>query len=251
MATRSDEADVVPPDDPDGTKATIIGAVLGEMSPFHDANGYYAQGVGEDTAWLPDGWRDRLIPFEAPSILVPGRGLAIERHDLAASKLAAGRIKDFEFVEALIAVGILDVPTIRERLDAIPPGAGSPGQDRRRPEVADRPLTEPPAPPAGPTNACGTLRAVSVGEHPPGGQVRVFYRVCRTRPRPAARPYLCRSSPPSTRDCTRNRPTVRTPPAGICQPVRSRTGRMRMHTPAGGARQIREGTSRRPPASRP
>ena len=128
MATRSDEADVVPPDDPDGTKATIIDAVLGEMSPFHDANGYYAQGVGEDTAWLPDGWRSRLIPFEAPSILVPGRGLAIERHDLAASKLAAGRIKDFEFVEALIAAGILDVPTIRERLDAIPPGPGRPAK---------------------------------------------------------------------------------------------------------------------------
>lgn len=128
MATRSDEADVVPPNDPDGTKATIIEAVLGELSPFHDANGYYAQGVGEDTAWLPSGWRDRAIHFEAPSILVSGHGLAIERHDLAASKLAAGRPKDFEFVDALIAAGILDVPTIRERLDAIPPGPGRPAK---------------------------------------------------------------------------------------------------------------------------
>lgn len=128
MATRSDEADVVPPNDPDGTKATIIDAVIGELSPFHDAYGYYAQGVGEDTAWLPIGWRDRVIPFEAPSILVTGHGLAIERHDLAASKLAAGRPKDFEFVDALIAAGILDVPTIRQRLDAIPPGPGRPAK---------------------------------------------------------------------------------------------------------------------------
>lgn len=128
MATRSDEADVVPPNDPDGTKATLIDAMLGELSPFHDANGYYAQGVGEDTAWLPTGWRDRVVPFDAPSILTPGRGLAIERHDLAASKLAAGRVKDFEFVGALIASGILDVPTIKERLDAIPLGPGRPAK---------------------------------------------------------------------------------------------------------------------------
>jgi hypothetical protein len=128
MATRSDEADVVPPSDPDGTKATIIDSVLGELSPFHEANGYYAQDVGEDTAWLPTGWRDRVVPFEAPSILVSGRGLAIERHDLAASKLAAGRVKDFEFVGALIDAGILDVPTIRERLGAIPLGPGRPAK---------------------------------------------------------------------------------------------------------------------------
>ena len=40
MATRSDEVDVVPPNDADGTKATIIDAVLGELSLFHDANAY-------------------------------------------------------------------------------------------------------------------------------------------------------------------------------------------------------------------
>lgn len=128
MATRSDEADVVPPNDPDGTKATIIDAVLGELSAFHDANGYYAQGVSEDTAWLPTGWRDRVIPFEAPSVLTSGRGLALERHDLAASKLAAGRIKDFEFVDALIAAGVVDVPSIRERLNDIPLGPGRPAR---------------------------------------------------------------------------------------------------------------------------
>lgn len=37
--------------------------VIGEASPFHDEFGVYGQGVTLETATLPDGWRDRLVPF--------------------------------------------------------------------------------------------------------------------------------------------------------------------------------------------
>jgi hypothetical protein len=118
-ATRSEEADLAPFDDPDGSKADRIDGAIGEASPFHTLHGYYAQGVGPETAKLPDGWRSRLVPFEAPG-LTSGRGFCLEPHDLAASKLVAGRIKDFEFVEALIELELLDPLLLLSRVNAIP-----------------------------------------------------------------------------------------------------------------------------------
>jgi hypothetical protein len=41
--------------------ADLIDGSIGEGSPFHELYGYYAQGVGEQTATLQTGWRDRLI----------------------------------------------------------------------------------------------------------------------------------------------------------------------------------------------
>ena len=97
-ASRSEEADLAPFDDPTGEKSAAIEGSLGQLSQFHSTFGYYADGVEFTTATAPDGWQDRLIAFEPPGAQ-PGRGMCLEPHDLAASKLAAGRIKDFEFVE--------------------------------------------------------------------------------------------------------------------------------------------------------
>ena len=41
--------------------AELIDGSIGEASPFHQTFGYYAHGVGEETAVLPAGWKDRLI----------------------------------------------------------------------------------------------------------------------------------------------------------------------------------------------
>ena len=47
-------------------------------------------------------------------------GLCLEIHDLAVSKLcAAGRERDFPFVEALIAAVAVDVPTAVQRLATV------------------------------------------------------------------------------------------------------------------------------------
>jgi hypothetical protein len=118
-ATRSDEADLAPFDDPDGHKSMSVEGALGQGSPFHDAFGYYADGVDFTTAIVPDGWRDRLIQFEPPGA-EPGRGWCLEPHDLAAAKLAAGRTKDYEFVDALLRAGLLDRDVVAERVQQLP-----------------------------------------------------------------------------------------------------------------------------------
>ncbi len=125
-ATRSDEADLAPLDDPDGSRSMEIEAALGAGSQFHETFGYFADGVDVATAIVPAGWRDRLIRYETEGS-APGRGWCLEQHDLAVSKLVAGRPKDYEFVEALVVAGLLDVPTLRERFEATPRERAIPG----------------------------------------------------------------------------------------------------------------------------
>jgi hypothetical protein len=56
------EADIFPKNKPE--MATVIDGCIGELSPFHQTYGYYAHGVGPETARnLPTGWDQRLIPF--------------------------------------------------------------------------------------------------------------------------------------------------------------------------------------------
>jgi len=62
ILARSAEADVFPLDRPE--RSELIDGPIGEGSPFHEEYGYYAQGVDEHTAILPDGWRERLIRIE-------------------------------------------------------------------------------------------------------------------------------------------------------------------------------------------
>jgi hypothetical protein len=95
--------------------ADLIDGSIGEASPFHQAFGYYAHGVGEETAVLPAGWRDRLVPFPTPDT-GGATGFCIEVHDLAVSKLVAGRPKDIEFVAGLLRHGLANGETINDRL---------------------------------------------------------------------------------------------------------------------------------------
>jgi len=52
------EADLFPKNHPE--RADVIDGSIGELSPFHETFGYYAHGVGEETAILPQGWKERL-----------------------------------------------------------------------------------------------------------------------------------------------------------------------------------------------
>lgn len=92
---------------------------IGEGSPFHQAFGYYAHGVGLETAVLPAGWRERLVSVHNANT-GGGRGLCLEIHDLAVSKLVAGREKDMEFVQGLFYHKMADRQTVRERLTSTP-----------------------------------------------------------------------------------------------------------------------------------
>lgn len=85
----------------------LIDGSIGEGSPFHQTFGYYAHGVGADTAVLPQGWRERLVPVRNENT-GGGTGLCLEVHDLAVSKLVAGRAKDLEPVAGLLRHRLVD-----------------------------------------------------------------------------------------------------------------------------------------------
>lgn len=109
------EADIVSLRSPDD--ADLIDGSIGEESPFHTTFGYFGHGVSIEVATLPEGWEDRLVRVSTPST---GRatGLCLEVHDLAVSKLAAGREKDLEFVAALLRHGLAQKETVADRLSA-------------------------------------------------------------------------------------------------------------------------------------
>ena len=106
-ALRSVEVDMAAFDDPDDAKADLVDGSIGEASMFHETFVFYAQGVSETTAVLPDGWRDRLVRNESPAT----HGVVawcLELHDLWISKAVAGRSKDFEFCRAFSALELVD-----------------------------------------------------------------------------------------------------------------------------------------------
>jgi len=98
-ATASMELDLAYFDDPTDDKADAVDGAIGELSPFHEMNGVYAQGVSVRTAVLPEGWRGRVVPWSNQST---GRARAafLEPHDCVVSKLVAYREKDFAFAAA-------------------------------------------------------------------------------------------------------------------------------------------------------
>jgi hypothetical protein len=71
---------------------------------------------------MPEGWRDRLVPIHNPNTGA-GTGFCPEIHDLAVSKLVAGREKDLEFLSGILRHRLASVESIRSRLGdtALPP----------------------------------------------------------------------------------------------------------------------------------
>lgn len=120
-ATRSIEVDVAFRHDPDEKKSDKVDTSIGELSQFHEEYGYYGQGVSITTAVLPRGWEGRVVTFNA---LDHPDAVCIDAHDLVVAKLVAGREKDFEFAAALIEHDLIDVETLKSRVDLLDqPGA--------------------------------------------------------------------------------------------------------------------------------
>jgi len=110
----SADVDVYPRNHPE--RADLVEGSIGELSPFHETYGYYAQAVGAETAVLPDGWESRLVPVPTAA----GTGLCLEPHDLVISKYVAGREKDREYVRAVVRHRLVDRETLLERLSSTP-----------------------------------------------------------------------------------------------------------------------------------
>jgi hypothetical protein len=109
------EADLYPLRDP--ALAEAIDGAIGELSAFHTTFGYYAQGVGPETATLPKGWLERAIQVKSGATGT-AVGLCLETHDLAISKYVAGRDKDMSFTQELARGGLITQTVLLSRLQA-------------------------------------------------------------------------------------------------------------------------------------
>jgi hypothetical protein len=112
----SAEVDVSPKSYPERVDA--IDGALGELSAFHSAFGFYVHGVPIETAILPTGWEQRVIIVQNDNTRQKA-GLCVEGHDLAASKLAAFREKDRDFVRTLLSARMVSAHVVVERVRAL------------------------------------------------------------------------------------------------------------------------------------
>lgn len=115
--TMSAEADIYPLQAPE--LAERIEGAIGEGSQFHQTFGYYAQGVGPETAVLPSGWMNRVhrVQNSATNDRV---GYCLDVTDLFISKAAAGRDKDRLFCTALLQHGYVKAADALTLVDGTP-----------------------------------------------------------------------------------------------------------------------------------
>jgi hypothetical protein len=118
---RSMEADLYPRRAPE--KADEIDGSLGDGSPFHRTYGYYAHGVGPETAQAPAGWETRLLAVEIAARVSSRQqvvALCLEPHDLVLAKCVAGRERDWEFAWEALAHELVDAQVLLGRIDDLP-----------------------------------------------------------------------------------------------------------------------------------
>lgn len=127
--TASAEADIYPLNAP--AKADEIDGAIGEGSRFHEMNGYYAQGVGPDTAVLPEGWIRRVERIQNDN--TNGRiAYCLGTIDLFMAKAVANRDKDRDFDVALLAHGFIQADEAIAMVDKMPLDIAAKGRLRVR-----------------------------------------------------------------------------------------------------------------------
>lgn len=117
----SREADIYPRNEPE--RADEIDGAMGDGSYFDATFGYYAHGVGPETAKAPAGWEKRLIPLRNANT-DGATGWCLEIHDLVLAKCAAGRERDWEFAAQALSNELVEVAVLRRRAPQIPISAG-------------------------------------------------------------------------------------------------------------------------------
>jgi hypothetical protein len=112
----SEELDVYAPESEAMTD--LVEGTLGEGSMFQDTFGYFAHGVGADTAVFPADWlaRSRLEPIhgaDGAHVRVP------HPTDIAIAKLMAFRAKDTAFVREMLQCGLTTLDQINVALGEV------------------------------------------------------------------------------------------------------------------------------------
>jgi hypothetical protein len=115
------EVAIYPLHDPDA--ADFIDGALGDGSQFHLAYGYYAHGVGPETAKAPRGWQERLVMRKIPQRVASKRtavAWCLEAHDLVLSKCAASRDRDWDYATEALKAEIVQADVLLKRLSDLP-----------------------------------------------------------------------------------------------------------------------------------
>ena len=106
----SNELDLYPAVHPE--RSELIDGAIGQLSMFHDTFGYYADGVGPETAVMPADW----MTFANLYYIGELTAICPDLHDIAVSKCVAGRDKDAAWVRALLRHDMIKIHRLVERL---------------------------------------------------------------------------------------------------------------------------------------
>jgi hypothetical protein len=95
--------------------ALEIDSALGPDSPLAAERFVHVDTVSSTFPFLPPGWEARLVALApaAPNLR------CLDVHDLVITKLAAGRLKDYELVAALFDRRLAEVDVVRRRIEAV------------------------------------------------------------------------------------------------------------------------------------
>lgn len=94
-----------------------IGRELGAFSDYQDATGTHADPVRKSILTLPYRWERRLIPLADSSGTIVA--LCLDRYDVAVTKIAAGREKDWVFIRECAVEGIIEIAPLLRRCEAV------------------------------------------------------------------------------------------------------------------------------------
>lgn len=87
---------------------------LGPESPRAAETSVWVDTVSSTFPFLPAGWEQRVVSLAGfPHVR------CLEIHDLVLSKLAAGRLKDYELIAVLLDRALADVAVVRDRIAAV------------------------------------------------------------------------------------------------------------------------------------
>lgn len=101
--------------DPGDPLVPVIDERLGRNSSYATESFVHVDTVSSTFPFLAEGWEQRLVPFGA----VAPHLRCLEIHDLVLSKLAAGRLKDYELIAVLLDRKLADLAITRARIAAV------------------------------------------------------------------------------------------------------------------------------------
>ena len=89
---------------------------LGKDSSFAKAAGVYADPLPPDLPMVPKDWEQRLLTYSFSNVTAR----CLEIHDLIVTKLAAGRLKDYEFIAAVLMAKLARPDEVQRRIQTFP-----------------------------------------------------------------------------------------------------------------------------------